>query len=121
MHRLILVLLAAALLAACGPQPARRVQPARVTDVMVEVRESSPVQVVAHIQGELGDGCTSLGTITQSRDGNVIEVSVPAVHSGAEVCTMILQLVDERVQLDGPFPPGDYTVRVNGVEHQFSI
>lgn len=123
MLRLLTILLAATL-AACGAQPAQRaqrVEPATITTVEVEIRESHPVQVVAHIQGELGNGCMSLGAITQRREGQVIEVSVPAIHSGAEICTMQLQLIDERVELEGPFAPGDYTVMVNGVETTFSV
>jgi hypothetical protein len=124
MLRLLTILIAAAALAACGAQPtapAQQVSPAPISSVEVELRESSPVQVVANIKGELGDGCMSLGEITQRREGNLIEISVPAVHSGAEVCTMQLQLIDESIQLEGPFAPGDYTLSVNGVETQFSV
>jgi hypothetical protein len=124
MLRLLALLFALIALAACGgqgPASSPNTQPAQITTVNVELLESSPVQVVAHIQGELGNGCMSLGSITQRRDGNVVEVTVPAIHSGAEACTMQMQLIDQRVQLDGPFAPGDYTVRVNGVEATFSV
>ena len=122
-----LPILMLALLAACGaaipsqPAPAGRDFPAQIDSVSVEVAESFPVQVFAHIQGTLGDGCTSLGAITQQREGNTIEVSVNAHHSGAEVCTMMAKFIDERVQLDGTFPAGEYTVRVNGVETTFTV
>ncbi len=124
MLRLLTLLFALVALAACGGQattPSPSTQPAHITAVNVELLESSPVQVVAHIQGELGNGCMSLGSITQRREGSVVEVTVPAIHSGAEACTMQLQLIDQRVQLEGPFAPGDYTVRVNGVEAAFSV
>lgn len=122
MLRLLTMLLAAAILAACGAQPAQqRVEAAEIETVTVDVLESDPVQVVANIQGYLGNGCMSLGAITQSRSGDTVEVTVPAIHSGAEVCTMQLQLIDERVPLEGPFAPGDYTLIVNGVETSFSV
>lgn len=125
MLRIVFLALVVAMLAACSPQPAlqntQRVEPATITTVDVEQLESSPVQIVAHIQGELGNGCMSLGEITQTRNGNVVEITVPAVHSGAEACTMIMQLIDERVQLDGTFDPGTYTLRVNGVETTFNV
>jgi len=129
MLRLIAILFVA-LLAACGTAqpaaPAQPAQPARsfpaqIDTVTVEIAESLPVQVFARLEGYLGDGCTSLGAITQSREGNLIEVSVLANHSGAEACTMIAQVIDERVQLEGEFPAGTYTVRVNGVEQTFQI
>jgi hypothetical protein len=123
MLRLLAIMLAAAL-AACGAQPsqpAQHIEPAQIEAVSVEILESYPVQVVARIQGQLGNGCMSLGEITQRREGNTIEVSVPAIHSGAEVCTMQLQLINERLPLEGPFEPGDYTLIVNGVETSFSV
>lgn len=124
MRRLIAILLAAAALAACGAQPDQSTpsaSPAPITGVSVELLESDPVQVVAHIRGELGNGCMSLGAISQRREGNRVELSVPALHSGAEACTMQLQLIDQRVQLEGGFAPGDYVLIVNGVETPFSV
>lgn len=124
MLRLLIIVLAIMALAACGGQPAApapRTEPAQIDSVEVVVRESFPVQVAAHITGSLGNGCLSLGEITQRRDGNMIEVSVPANHSGAEACTMQLQLIDEMVELQGRFEPGDYTVSVNGVNATFSV
>ncbi|HMQ29319.1 MAG TPA: hypothetical protein PKD53_01275 [Chloroflexaceae bacterium] len=125
MLRLLAMLLAAVALAAWGAQPAQpaqqRVEPAEIETVTVEILESDPVQVVANIQGYLGNGCMSLGEITQSRSGDTVEVTVPAIHSGAEICTMQLQLIDERVPLEGPFAQGEYTLIVNGVETSFSV
>lgn len=125
MLRLITLLLALFALAACGAQPAQPIQPRTepvvVEDVQVEILESDPVQVVAVIKGGLGNGCLSLGEITQRREGNTIEVTLLANHSGAEACTMIYQIVDERVRLDGSFAPGEYTLIVNGVERTFSV
>jgi hypothetical protein len=124
MFRLIALFLTALALAACGAQPAQpgtTTSPANVTGVEVSVRESLPVQVEAHITGQLGDGCMSLGPITQTRSGNLIEVSVPAIRTQAEICTMVMQLIDERVTLEGEFAPGEYTVRVNGVETSFTV
>lgn len=126
MLRLLSLLLALGLLAACGAQPTpqggpARSEPAQIDTVTVHTRESNPVQVVAQIQGQLGNGCMSLGQITQRREGNLVEVTVLANHSGAEVCTMQLQLIDQELELEGPFAPGDYLLRVNGVEQPFSV
>jgi hypothetical protein len=117
-----LIVLSALLLSACGTAtgagPSGRVQIDRLD---VQIAESFPPQIFVRIQGVLGDGCTTLGEISQRRQGNTIDVTVATKHSGAEVCTMIAQLVDQTIRLEGDFPPGDYIVRVNGVEQQFRV
>jgi hypothetical protein len=85
------------------------------------ILESFPVQVNARVQGTLGDGCTSMGEITQQRNGNEIIVTITANHSGAETCTMIAQLLDETIPLEGEFPTGEYVLRVNGIEERFQV
>lgn len=85
------------------------------------VMESNPPRVQAHIVGYLGDGCTTLAGITQQRDGNTITLTVKAIHSGAEVCTAIAPVIDQRVMLEGTFTPGEYTVIVNGVAYPLTI
>ncbi len=85
------------------------------------ILESQPPQVQAHIIGYLGDGCTSLSGITQQRDGTTITITVHALHSGAQICTAIAPLVDQRVMLEGPFASGQYTVIVNGVAYELVI
>ncbi|MCG8349918.1 MAG: hypothetical protein MI924_19305 [Chloroflexales bacterium] len=113
-----------ALLSACSNAGANTPPPQgtlTIDTIKVDIAESEPVQVFVHVQGYLGDGCTSLGAIEQQRNDNVVEVTIQARHSGAEVCTMIAPVVDERIQLEGDFPPGGYIVRVNGVEQIFTI
>lgn len=102
-------------------QPMPYETPAQIDSVEVQIAESHPVQVFAQVKGTLGDGCTSLGTISQKRNTNTIEVTVLANHTGAEVCTMIAQIIDKNIALEGDFPAGQYVVRVNGVEKQFSV
>ncbi|GAB4435884.1 MAG: hypothetical protein OHK0015_27150 [Chloroflexi bacterium OHK40] len=122
MLRLIILLGMLLALAACGtPTPTPRTMPAEITGVEVEVLESQPVQVVAFVSGGLGDGCTSLGPISQARSGSTIELTVNATHSGAEACTMIYQTFEERIPLEGEFAPGQYTLIVNGSAHSFTV
>jgi inhibitor of cysteine peptidase len=116
----------ALMLAACGsstgtqPSGPRQVSP-QIDSVEVLILESFPVQVNARVQGTLGDGCTSMGEMTQQRNGNEITVTITANHSGAETCTMIAQLLDETIPLEGEFPTGEYVLRVNGVEERFQV
>jgi inhibitor of cysteine peptidase len=93
----------------------------QVDNVEVQVAESSPPQVSVRVQGMLGNGCYSLGEIRQQRNGNTIEVTITTKHNGSESCTMIAQMIDEKILLEGDFPSGEYIVRVNGVERTFRV
>lgn len=122
--RMLFVLLLVPLLMACSSSGGTGNQPRgqlNIDSIEIRIAESSPVQVFANVKGSLGDGCTSLGAITQKRSGNTIDVTVGVNHSGAQVCTAIAQLVDQNIQLEGEFPPGNYTVRVNGMERTFTV
>lgn len=85
------------------------------------VRTAQPPQVLVRVKGLLLDGCTSLGAVSQRRDGNTVTVTISTKHSGATVCTQVAQLLDETIRLEGPFSPGEYVVRVNGVARRFSV
>jgi hypothetical protein len=88
-----------------------------VTRVRVFMKDG---RLQAFIQGELGDGCTSLEPIQQRRSGDTLDIVVKSRREG-EVCTMIMQFVDEWVPLDGSFAPGDYTVRANTAVTSFRL
>lgn len=122
MLRVIAAILFAVALTACAasaPQP--RAVPVQIDTVTTAILESDPVRLQVRLQGYLGDGCTSLGEIAQQRDGNTIRITVTGVHSGAEVCTAIAQILDETLIFDGPFAPGEVLVQVNGVETRVTI
>jgi hypothetical protein len=88
-----------------------------VTRVRVFIKDGRPQ---AFVQGEIGDGCTTFTGVTQRRSGNTIEISATSRRQG-EVCTMIMQLMNEWVVLDGSFGPGDYTVRANARTLSFRL
>ncbi|WP_322512123.1 hypothetical protein [Chloroflexus sp.] len=126
LHRIVLLAITALMLmlTACTPvttTPMPRPGIVTIERVDLLVMESNPPQVQAHITGYLGDGCTTFAGITQQREGNTITITVSATHSGAEMCPAIAPLVDQRVMLEGPFAPGQYTVIVNGTEYQLTI
>ena len=114
------------MLSACGAttptggneQPADLMQ---IDSVDVQVAESAPVQVTAHIQGTLVDGCTSLSNVAQERTDNTINIVLTAEHSGDEACIMVAPMIDESIVLDGDFPPGEYTIRVGELEQTFTV
>ncbi|NJM08900.1 hypothetical protein HC891_25940 [Candidatus Gracilibacteria bacterium] len=123
-YQLILAAIVAILLSACGQTSGLKSpqsRPLQIDDVGVEIAESYPVQVFAIIKATLPDGCSSKGVITQSREGNTITIAAQMNHSGDDVCTMIVSFVDERIALEGDFPPGEYLLKVNDVETKFTI
>lgn len=79
-----------------------------VTRVRVFIKDGRPQ---AYVEGALGDGCTRLLPITQYRTGSIIVLTLSSVREG-EVCTMVMQFVDEWVPLDLP-GPGRYVVIAN--------
>jgi hypothetical protein len=93
----------------------------QVDRVDVQVLGSRPAQVRLRVQGMLLNGCTSLGMVSQRREGNAVVVTIATVTRGAAVCTQVAQLVDTTVPLEGSFPSGAYRVRVNGVERTFRV
>jgi hypothetical protein len=54
----------------------------------------------AFIEGELGDGCTTLHSIAQERSGNVVTMTQTSVRQG-DRCTQLLQLLNKWVPLEG--------------------
>lgn len=108
--------------AACGASPTAAVETRllQVERVEVRVAESFPPQVTAEFRGILPDGCSSLGPTSQERQGNTILVTVTTLRSG-EICTQVIQIVDQQVRLQGDFPAGSYVVRVNGMEARFTL
>lgn len=89
----------------------------KVDSVRVFIKDG---RVQAFVRGEIGDGCTRLQPMAQTRDGNTINVSVSSIRQG-EVCTMIMQLLGGWVPLTGTFEPGTYTVRANAATAAFTL
>jgi hypothetical protein len=62
-----------------------------------------------------------IGPITQERDGAVIQMTLGAVHSGAEACTAIAPAVNEPIVLEGDSPPGEYLLETQGEQIRWSV
>lgn len=93
----------------------------QVDAVDVLVRGSAPAQVAVNVEGTIGDGCTRLERIEQSREGNTISVRIIGYHTGDPVCTMLAQLYRDNIGIQGLFEPGEYVIDVNGVVRQFRV
>jgi inhibitor of cysteine peptidase len=122
MRRALLIAIALASAAACGEQvnPGAPTGMLRVTAVDVRILESFPAQVHITARGVLPDPCTTVDSVTQSRDGSVITVTI-ITRPSATFCIQVLTPLDQNVALQGPFSSGTYVVRVNGFEREFRI
>ena len=89
----------------------------RVSRVRVFMKDSRPQ---AHVEGEIGDGCNRLDSITQQRSANTVTITATLRRQG-ERCTMIMQYLNRWVPLDGSFTPGEYVVRANSAEIAFRL
>ena len=84
-----------------------------ITEVELLVLETNPPQVHLQIKGEHPDGCDFPVQVEQQRDGNVITVTVYREVPLDVMCPMILLTYEDTVPLEGTFPPGAYTFRIN--------
>jgi len=96
------------------------VDPIQIDSVDVRILESSPPQAVAHVKGLLGDGCSELHSLTQSRSASTITVTILRQRPRDAICTQIAKLYEADIPLEGQYPPGRYVLRVNGFEKVFT-
>jgi inhibitor of cysteine peptidase len=113
------------LLAACekssDPSAVIR-QEARVTGVSVQILESFPVQARAIVKGELPDGCTTIDSIEQSREGNEFRVRLMTTRPADAFCTQVLVLFEETIPLEvRGLSAGEYRVVAKGLAATFRL
>ena len=95
--------------------------PLQVDSVEVLILESFPVQVNLLARGTVPDACTEIGEVRQERAGNAVTVTIATTRDPAALCAQVLTAVEETIPLEGDFPPGEYTVPVNGVTQAFRV
>lgn len=123
------------LLAACAPvaepaqpgpvptNPAPIVGTAIVQSMEVQVRENVPLQVNVIVRGQLPDqGCTSITSVDQVRDGNVFRLTLATTTDPAALCAPALTPFEHTVALDvNGLPPARYIVNASGIETSFDL
>jgi hypothetical protein len=89
----------------------------RVTRVRAFIKDGVPQ---AYVEGDIGDGCTKLDSITQTRSANTTTITATLRRQGQQ-CTMIMQYLNRWVALEGSFTPGEYVVRANDAAVSFRL
>ena len=84
-----------------------------INTVAVNVLESDPPQLSLDISGEHPDGCQYPVQVEQQREGSTIRVAVYRELPLDVFCPMVLQPYQGRVQLEGGYESGEYTIHVN--------
>ena len=73
------------------------------------------------IKGSFPDSCTRLHAVSQERSGNIINMSLEMRRPKGQLCASVVRPYRFYVSLDGKYPPGHYTVKVNGRVRTFRI
>ncbi len=95
---------------------------ADVEGIDILMLESFPVQVHVAAFGNLPDGCTRIGEITQAQVGNEFRVNIATVRPEHALCPLALVPFEQTVVLDVlGLPAGTYVVDVNGVTGSFEL
>jgi len=97
-------------------------QAAIVESVDALVLESWPLQVHAHIKGNLPDGCTTIQRIESRLVGNCFYLSIYTQRDPEAFCTQALVPFEESHPLDVyGLPAGTYTIDVYGTTAEFTL
>lgn len=95
---------------------------APVDSIDVKVLESKPPQAQATVKGYLPDPCTTLSSISQSRDGNTFTITLATARETGKACIEVIQPYEQAVTLDvAGLTPGTYTAIANGVSTTFEL
>ena len=104
--------------AAPTPDPVR-VDPIQIDKVDVLISQTAPPQASAHVTGVVGDGCSTLKSVTQARSGNAVTLTILRERPVDAVCSQLARVYDDTLALEGTYPAGRYTLTVNGREVAF--
>ena len=95
---------------------------ALIENIEILILESFPVQVHIRVNGILGDSCTTLHQITQTRVEDTFTITITTARPAEAICADIITRFEESIALDVyGLPAGTYIVDVNGVRDTFTL
>ncbi|MDF1533785.1 MAG: hypothetical protein P1P69_04690 [Methanosarcinaceae archaeon] len=93
-----------------------------VEDIEILILESFPVQINVITKGYLPDGCTKIGDITKSLDGNTFTVTVKTIRPADAMCTQAIVPYEKSIPLDVyGLKAGTYIVVINSISSSFEL
>ncbi len=95
---------------------------ALIESVLLKASDTATPKLTAELMGVLGDSCTSLGEVTQTRDGKLIRVSVKTQRPKDKMCAQVISELKTTIDIDTQgLDVGDHQVVVNGIIAPFKI
>lgn len=95
---------------------------ALIESVLLKATDTATPKLTAEIKGVLGDSCTSLGEVTQTRDGKLIRVLVKTKRPKDKMCAQVISELKTTIDIDTQgLAAGDHQVVVNGIIAPFKI
>lgn len=82
-------------------------------------QEAVPAELL--IKGALPNECLALHEATQDRDGHFLTVHLTMRWPQKALCESLERPFRFYLPLEGRYPPGDYTLKLNGYVYPFSI
>jgi hypothetical protein len=81
--------------------------------------QTNPVEVL--VKGAFPDGCMQLHALNQVRAGNIINVDLMMRRPKEAICTQVVRPYRFYFELEGTFPMGAYTLKINEKAYPFSV
>ncbi len=81
--------------------------------------EAVPVEVL--VKGALPDACSALNPPEQSRAANLVAVTLTMRRPRETACAQVVRPFRFYLPLEGTYPPGAYTLTLNGAAYPFRI
>ena len=79
----------------------------------------SPIEVL--VKGAFPDGCLQLHALNQDRAGNIINAELMMRRPKEAICTQVVRPYRFYFELEGAFPPGSYTLKINERAYPFQV
>lgn len=94
---------------------------ARPASFRSDLVENDRVPVEVLIKGSLPDACSDLHAVRQERAGHIINVRLEMRRPQGAVCATVVRPFRFYLMLDGTYPAGSYTLKLNRWVYTFSV
>lgn len=78
-------------------------------------------QVELLVKGAMPDACTELHRVKQERAGHIILMTLETRRPQGGICASVRRPYRFYVMLEGMYPPGNYTLKINDEPYPFEV
>lgn len=95
---------------------------ATIDSLQLLVSDSLPVEVQAHMSGNLSDGCTNVASTDVAREGQTFRIQASTIRDTEAICTQALVPFEQTVNLETRgLAAGTYTVTAGDLSETFTL